>query len=459
MKQTWTLLACSLALSASLTQAALPLAVDGQPLPSLAPMVERVTPAVVNISTSTVIQVAEHPLFSDPFFRKFFDLPTRQSKPREKKEKSLGSGVVVDAKNGYLVTNHHVIKNADRITVTLWDGRTLQGKRLGSDPETDIAMVKIPSDDLKAITLGNSEKLRVGDFVVAIGNPFGLGQTVTSGIVSAVGRRGLGIEGYEDFIQTDASINPGNSGGALVDLRGELVGINTAILAPGGGNVGIGFAIPVDMAKRLMAQLLQYGEVRRGLLGIKTQDLTPELAEAFGVDMRRHGLDGRHGAVVVSVVPNSSAQKAGIRNGDILLRVNGTPVEDSNHVRNSVGLARVGERLNIQLLRDGKVLEVNAEIGEVEKEQSKGEDIHPLLAGASLESTHSVDSEEGSILVTDVKRNSAASRIGLRKGDVLLAINKQKVASLEEIRPAIGDANALLLSIKRGNSVISILVQ
>lgn len=260
--------------------AAWPSAVDGQPLPSLAPMLKRATPAVVNISTRTQIQEAEHPLLRDPFFRHFFGIPNQ---PRRRESSSLGSGVIVDSRRGYVLTNNHVIDKADEITVTLNDGRRLNGKLVGADPESDIAVVKITPERLTELPIGDSDKLEVGDFVVAIGNPFGLGQTVTSGIVSALGRSGLGIEGYEDFIQTDASINPGNSGGALVNLRGELVGINTAILAPSGGNVGIGFAIPANMATRIMTTLVEHGEVRRGLLGITVQDLSHELAQAFSL--------------------------------------------------------------------------------------------------------------------------------------------------------------------------------
>jgi serine protease Do/serine protease DegQ len=263
------------------TEGALPSSVDGQPLPTLAPMLERATPAVVNIATVGHVEVRQNPLLSDPFFRHFFDIPDR---PRRRQTQSLGSGVIVDAEHGYVLTNHHVIARADKITVTLRDGRHLNATLIGADPESDVAVIQVPAERLTALPLADSDRLRVGDFVVAIGNPFGLGQTVTSGIVSALGRTGLGIKGYEDFIQTDASINPGNSGGALVNLHGELVGINTAIIAPGGGNVGIGFAIPTSMASQIMQQLIEHGEVSRGQLGITAQDLTPELAQAFGSD-------------------------------------------------------------------------------------------------------------------------------------------------------------------------------
>jgi serine protease Do/serine protease DegQ len=299
------LLTLALLLASPVTEAALPAEVDGQPLPTLAPMLERVTPAVVNIATRGRVQVRENPLLSDPFFRRFFDLPTPR---RERRTQSLGSGVIIDAAEGYVVTNHHVIAKAQEISVTLRDGRALPATLVGADPEADIAVIQVTADDLGELPLADSDALRVGDFVVAIGNPFGLGQTVTSGIVSALGRSGLGIEGYEDFIQTDASINPGNSGGALVNLRGELVGINTAILAPSGGNVGIGFAIPASMVRELVAQLVEHGEVRRGQLGIVLQDLTPQLAEAFGIA-------NGGGAVVSQVLDGSPAERAGLQPG------------------------------------------------------------------------------------------------------------------------------------------------
>ena len=282
-------------------QSTLPAAVDSQALPTLAPMLEKATPAVVNIATES--RLARNPLLDDPFFRRFFNIPEQ---PLERKAQSVGSGVVVDARRGYVITNHHVVDGVDTITVTLRDGRKLNAKVIGSDRESDVAVIQIPSGNLTALPLADSDALRVGDFVVAIGNPFGLGQTVTSGIISALGRSGLGIQGYEDFIQTDASINPGNSGGALVNLRGELVGINTAIIAPGGGNVGIGFAIPSNMVSRLMNQIIAHGSVRRGQLGVSAQDLTPDLARAFNIPANQ-------GAIIAQVSPRSAAARAGDR--------------------------------------------------------------------------------------------------------------------------------------------------
>jgi Do/DeqQ family serine protease len=333
-------------------RAALPVAVGEQVLPTLAPMLERVTPAVVNIATEGRVRLPRNPLLEDPFFRHFFNLPNQ---PLERRTQSLGSGVVVDARNGYIVTNQHVIENAQSITVTLRDGRQLSAKIIGSDPDSDLAVIQVPTSGLTALSLADSDTLRVGDFVVAIGNPFGLGQTVTSGIVSALGRTGLGIEGYEDFIQTDASINPGNSGGALVNLAGELVGINTAILAPSGGNVGIGFAIPVNMVSQVMGQIVKYGEVRRGQLGVTVQDLTPQLARAFGISEYQ-------GAVIAQVQPNSAAARGGLKAGDVVMAINDKPVRNSGTLKNLIGLLPVGEEVKLDILREGKPLTVTVRI-------------------------------------------------------------------------------------------------
>jgi serine protease Do/serine protease DegQ len=328
-------------------------AVGTEEVQSLAPILKEVVPGVVNIAVRGTIPVKDNPLYSDPFFRRFFELPER---PPEREFQSAGSGVIVDAERGYVLTNNHVIARADEITVGLKDGRRLKAKLLGADPEADVALLKVPAEDLVAVPLGNSEALEVGDFVVAIGNPFGLGQTVTSGIVSALGRSGLGIEGYEDFIQTDAAINPGNSGGALIDLRGRLVGINTAIVGPSGGNIGIGFAIPVNMARKIMEQLATYGTVSRGQLGVVVQDLTPELAEAFGLDISR-------GAVISEVVPDSSAHKAGLERGDVIIAVNGAPIRSAAHLRNRIGLLRLGESVELEVIRKGKNRTLTAKIG------------------------------------------------------------------------------------------------
>jgi serine protease Do/serine protease DegQ len=339
-----------------------PFAIEGDGLPSLAPLLDEVTPGVVNISTRGRVRLEQNPLFNDPFFRRFFEDPAfrrffqlPEDQPVERETQSVGSGVIVDAGRGLVLTNHHVIANADEIVVTLKDRRRLAGRVLGSDPATDIAVLEIPAAGLRAVPFGDSEALRVGDFVIAIGNPFGLGQTVTSGIVSALGRTGLGIEGYEDFIQTDASINPGNSGGALVDLRGGLVGINTAIIGPTGGNIGIGFAIPANMARRVMEQIVAYGEVRRGVLGVTVRDLTPELAEGMRLDVTE-------GAVVAEVTPGSAAERAGLQPGDVIVALDGAPVRGASALRNKIGILRIGDTVRLSVLRNGREQTLEAEI-------------------------------------------------------------------------------------------------
>ncbi|TNF97563.1 MAG: Do family serine endopeptidase, partial [Gammaproteobacteria bacterium] len=342
------------------TMAALPPHVDGQPLPTLAPMLEKVTPAVVNIAAIGEIQVRRsNNLFSDPFFQRFFDIP---SQPQTKKTRSLGSGVVVDANKGYVLTNHHVVEDAKHILVTFKDGRQLEAELIGSDRRTDVAVLKIPSKDITAVPMADSEKLRVGDFAVAIGNPFGLGQTVTSGIVSALGRSRIsgkrdGSENFEEFIQTDASINIGNSGGALVNLHGELIGINTAILSPSktGGSVGIGFAIPVNMAKAVMQQLIEHGQIRRGYFGVVVQSVTPELADALRTNIN-------HGAVVAGVEKDSPAEKGGLQVHDIVLEVNGEQIDNASDMRNRIGLMSIGDRVSMRISRSGKIMNLHTTI-------------------------------------------------------------------------------------------------
>jgi serine protease DegQ len=320
---------------------------------TLAPLLAQITPGVVNIAVRSRVERPANPLLEDPFFRRFFDLP---EVPRQRDVLSAGSGVIVDARRGYVLTNSHVVANAEEVQVTLKDRRTFPARVLGSDPETDIALLQVDAPDLTAVPLGDSGRLQVGDVVIAIGNPFGLGQTVTSGIVSALGRSGLGIEGYEDFIQTDASINPGNSGGALVNSRGELVGINTAILGPTGGNIGISFAVPVNMARAVMTQLIEHGEVRRGRLGITIQDLTPALANSMGLDLRG-------GAVISEIEAGSAAARAGLASGDVIVAVNGQPVQDADDLRNLIGLMPVGTELAIALYRNGRARSVSAQVG------------------------------------------------------------------------------------------------
>ena len=436
-------------------QAALPYQdSQGSQLPTLAPMLKQATPAVVNIATTATIKVQENPLLSDPLFRHFFG-DQLGGQPRERKTSSLGSGVIVDAGKGYILTNNHVIAKADEISVTLRDGRILQAKLIGTDPDTDVAVIQVPAENLTALPLADSDKMLVGDFVVAIGNPFGLGQTVTSGIVSALGRSGLGIEGYEDFIQTDASINPGNSGGALVNLAGELVGINTAIFSQSGGNIGIGFAIPINMARDIMQQLISHGEVKRGRLGAQAQDINPELAKAFGLKDNR-------GAVITQVVPGSPADKAGLLAGDIVTQINGRMVLGADTLRNTLGLLRVGESVELDILREGKSKTIRAKIVEVEASNLGGEKLHGQLTGATL-----TDIEAGSrfygqvqgVLIAAVERGSPAWGAGLRPGDVITSVNRHGVNNLATMRELMSKSRTLLLNIRRGNGALFLYLQ
>jgi serine protease Do/serine protease DegQ len=433
--------------------AGLPLALGGETLPSLAPMLEDVLPSVVNISTEGRVSAGSSPFQSDPFFERFFNMMP-DSQPRQRRTQSLGSGVIIDSESGYVVTNHHVIENADQIRVRLDDGRSFEAKVVGADPEADVAVIQIPAQGLKAINIGDSDSLRVGDFVVAIGNPFGLSQTATSGIVSALGRSGLGIEGYEDFIQTDASINQGNSGGALVNLRGELIGVNTAILARGGGNVGIGFAIPVNMVVSLTAQIIEFGEVRRGRLGVHIQDLTPELAQAFGVE-------AGSGALISKVIPDSAAKAADLREGDVITMVNGRAIKGATELRNVIGLARADEEIELTYIRDRKSFNKKIRIRAVVAESGRGIQISESFEGARLEDVDDSSSQNGQpgIRVVEVTSGSAAWQAGLRSGDIILSVNRQWVFSLEDLVQIVnGRTSGLLLNIQRGESALFLVI-
>ena len=417
---------------------------DGNTLPSLAPMLKKINPAVVNIATYST-QQAYNPLLNDPFFKHFFARPEQQQprqKTPQKRQQSAGSGVIVDAKAGRIMTNYHVIKGADEVEVSLIDGRTYQAKVIGTDPELDIAVLTIDAKDLKEVSLSDSSKLQVGDFVVAIGNPFGLGQTVTTGIVSALDRTGLGIEGYENFIQTDASINPGNSGGALVNLRGELIGINTAIIAPSGGNVGIGFAIPINMAKASMLQILQHGKVKRGQIGISIQDITPDLRKAFNLK------NGQRGILISSVSSESPAEKAGLKEGDIIIAVDNKSTHSTGQLRSRIGAKNIGDKVHVTIIRENKQIEFNFNVGEPSHITSLNSKMHKLLDGATLE-----DNNKGKgVIVKTLEPNSVAAYNGLRLGDTIIGVNRIRITSLHDFQSALKrDNDKILLHINRGD--------
>ncbi len=431
----------------STSHAALPQVIDGEPLPSLAPMLEGVLPTVVNISTTTRIDMDDHPLMQDPFFRQYF--------PQQQQSNSLGSGVIVDSENGYILTNHHVIDQADEITVTTNDGRSLVATLVGSDQDSDVAVIQVSDGDLVAIQVGQSNQLRVGDFVVAIGSPFGLSQTVTSGIVSALGRSGLGIEGYEDFIQTDASINPGNSGGALVNLRGELVGINTAILSRGGGSVGIGLSIPVDMVASLMQQLIEFGDIRRGLLGVAMQDLTPQLAEAFDIP-------GKRGAVVSEVISGSAAEDIGMRSGDVIVKFNDTRIDDSADLRNAVGLLRAGDRGVVEFYREGRLYSEKVVIKDLEQIAAGSDqpNANDRFAGATFEEVQSSESGQRGVRVKKIEPGSPAAQTGIEAGDIVYTINKVRIESIEVLKSVNDQVDGVLLvKLIRDNRPLFLVVQ
>ena len=450
------LAASSLALSAPALAHMPPPAVNGQPLPSLAPMIKRVTPAIVNVSTRGHVQMQQqNPFMNDPFFQQFFGGQGFNQAPVQRQFQSLGSGVIVDAAKGYVLTNNHVVENADKITVTLNDGRNYTAKVVGKDPDTDVAVLQIKADGLTALSLGNSDVVQVGDFVVAIGNPFGLKHTVTAGIVSALGRAGIEDGKYENFIQTDASINPGNSGGALVDLDGNLVGINTAILSRGGGNIGIGFAIPVNMARDVMDQIIKYGKVERGVLGVTIQNLTPEIAKGLGISTD-------NGVVVTQVQPGSGADKAGVKAGDVILKVDGKPVTSNSSLQSTIGTLRRGSQVAIQLARNGQILNVTATIG---KAESSGEGSGTGGGNAGGDETHGLhladigkDSElygkvQG-VIITAVEPDSDAALAGLQEGDVIVSVNRKPVKDVAEFREAAkAGKGALFMAVRRDDQL------
>lgn len=403
-------------------------------LPSLAPILEKVTPAVVNIAVLQRSPEEQNPMLRDPFFRRFFGMPG-EAQPQI----SAGSGVIVDAKNGYVMTNAHVVKDAREVLVTLKDNRRLPAKLVGADPGTDIAVLKVDPKSLTDVRFGDSDALQVGDFVVAIGNPFGLGQTATSGIVSALGRSGLSMEGYEHFIQTDASINPGNSGGALVNLKGELVGINTAIIGPAGGNVGIGFAVPAFLARSVMDQLVKFGEVRRGRLGISMTDVV-----------------GGEGATIAEVQADSPAAQAGLRKADVVVGLNGRPVRGAAELRARLGVVPVGESIELQVRRGSETRVLKAKVGAIEGGGAGGTALQEL-AGAAFQDVEraGLTGRHRAVRVASVQPESPAFRHGLRAGDLIVGVNGRRIASTKELAAALR-ARAVQLQVLRGDTALNI---
>jgi len=432
----WAVLLMSLAV---ISNAALPDSVDGEPLPSLAPLVKRISPAVVNIRVSQTLDT--QPAYGDEMFRRFFGIPDGPG-GGSREVASAGSGVIVDAENGYILTNHHVVAGADKIQISLLNGDSLDAEIVGSDAATDIAVLKVEPEDLADLPIGESDDVEVGDFVIAVGNPFGLGHTVTSGIVSALGRSGISRNGYEDFIQTDASINPGNSGGALVNMRGELVGINSAIISRTGGNVGIGFAVPSEIARSVMRQILDFGEVRRGLLGVSINTIDAESAKALGAEVDR-------GALVSAVEAGSAAEEAGIHVDDIIVRVNEKKIDDGRGLANAIGLKGSGENVDIEFVRNGERQTVTATLGQQAVARSSGSEIHSGLQGAQFAASSA--SAVGGIEVTEVEPGSPAAQRGLLAGDVITAVNRRQVQNLQQLREIAAGSNILFLLVRRGD--------
>ncbi|ROR99866.1 serine endoprotease DegQ [Raoultella terrigena] len=453
-KQTLLLSALALSIGLSLSvvptaTASIPTQVPGQgALPSLAPMLEKVLPAVVSVQVEGTASPAQN---MPEELKKYFgdNAPQEQAQPFE----GLGSGVIIDAEKGYVLTNNHVISQAQKISVQLNDGREFDAKLVGSDDQSDIALLQLlKPTHLTQIAIADSDKLRVGDFSVAVGNPFGLGQTATSGIISALGRSGLNLEGLENFIQTDASINRGNSGGALLNLNGELIGINTAILAPGGGSVGIGFAIPSNMAKTLAQQLIQFGEIKRGLLGIKGTEMSADIARAMNIDAQR-------GAFVSEVLPNSGSAKAGIKSGDVIVSMNDKPLNSFAELRSRIATTEPGTKVKLGLLRDGKPVNVEVTLDKSTSSSASAELIIPALQGASLSDGQMKDGTKG-VVVDSVDKASPAAQVGLHKDDIIIGLNRERINTIAELRKVLESKPAVIaLNVMRGNESIYLLLR
>jgi Do/DeqQ family serine protease len=444
------ILSATLLISPATSHAKLPVSVNGQQLPTLAPMLEKVTPGVVSIRVSGSKEVRQR---VDPFDF-FFGNPQRQPRAEKRPFSGLGSGVIINAGDGHIVTNNHVIQDAEKIIVTLQDGREFEAKLVGSDPQSDIALLEVKGDDLTEVKLADSDELRVGDFSVAIGNPFGLSHTVTSGIVSALGRSGLNIEGYEDFIQTDAAINQGNSGGALVNLKGELIGINTAILGASGGNVGIGFAIPSNMMKSLVDQILEFGEVRRGSLGILGGNVNAGVAKAFD-------LETKQGALVNEIIEDSAAEKAGLKVNDVLVSIDGKKIHSFMELRSKIATAGEGKTVKLGIIRDGKSKTVKVKLGGTSDTATAADKLHRNLTGATLEAGKTEDGKEGVVVKSIDSNRAPAARVGLEEGDVILMVNRTRVDSVRELTKAVEDSEGgyIFLRVQRGTRIFNVQIQ
>jgi serine protease DegQ len=442
-RRTFISLSLMLAGAGPLAAGTIPSSIDGQPMPSLAPMLERVTPAVVNINSKTRVKV-RNPMMDDPFFRQFFGM---QNAPRERIEQSLGSGVVIDSAKGFVLTNNHVVEGADDISVTLHDGRTLKAKLIGTDPDTDVAVIQIPAENLSALPLADSSQLHVGDFVVAVGNPFGVGQSASSGIVSGLNRTGLGGRGFQNFIQTDATINPGNSGGALVNLRGELIGINSQIFSTSGGSIGIGFAIPVNLAKDVMSQLIATGSVKHGTLGVQAQTLTADLARMLGTTAVQ-------GAVVTDVGAGSPAEAAGVQAGDVVVAINDRTVQNENDLYNAEGIAPIGSTMTLKILREGKPQTLSAKLIAESIVVNDGAKLDVRLSGAEISDAGERVKRAvgtGGVTVKKVSADSRAAQNGLKAGDLIIGINRIEIAGMGDFKKLLAThPQQLLLSVVRG---------
>ena len=432
------ILSGALVLANTPAMAAWPSAVDGQTMPSLAPMLETATPAVVSIAVKGTHEVKQNV----PDIFRFFGKPGRNpNQAQQRPFRGLGSGVIIDANEGYIVTNNHVVEKADEIIITLKDGRQIEAKKIGSDSDSDIALLQVEADNLTEIKISDSDKLRVGDFAVAIGSPFGLGQTVTSGIVSALGRSGLDIENYEDFIQTDAAINSGNSGGALVNLRGELIGINTAILGPNGGNVGIGFAIPSNMMHNLAKQIIEFGEVHRGVLGVSGRSVNGEIAKAME-------LETNQGGFIEQVMPDSAAEEAGIKPGDVIIKVNGKKVKSFNELRGKIGSIGAEKEVDLTIIRNGDEKQFTVKLKKTQASNVAAANIHRMFEGAKLENK----ANNKGVNIVEVAEGSPAQMIGLKSGDLITAINRTRINNIADLRSYLKDRKGVFaLNIIRDN--------